>query len=663
MKVPIEWLKELVKIKASPEKLAELLTMSGLETVVEPGNILEIDVLPNRSDCWCIRGIAREVAALKADCRLQTTDRRPKIKERKDSSIKVKVEVHDPKLCPRYMARVISNVKVAESPEWIKERLEKAGIRSINNVVDVTNYLLLELGQPMHAFDASLINEQTIIVRRAKQGEKISTLDGKEHALDGDMLLIADPAKPIAVAGVMGGGNTEVNPRTRTVILESAFFNPVSIHKTSKFLKLRSESSIRFEHGVDWDVVEEALERGAKMIADLGKGFVLSGKVDKKAKEVKPKVVTIRPERVNRMLGTEISKVEMLGILKRLGFGVKGNKVAIPLYRAADIYREIDLIEEIARIYGFGKIDASMPSTAFPDKGVDEGDNFRQQVREIMVGAGFNEAQCYSMVGPADFVKAGLSADKALKVANPLNIEEGYMRTMLLPGLLNVVVHNLNRQVENIFVFEIGKIFIPSGEKLPQEKWVLSAAAVGSPFRSALDKGAAEYSYVKGVLENIFQSLGLPDQKFIESRDPFLQPGRGSDIQGLGLAGELHPEIRKRYGIEGTVGFFEIDLDALFKLAKTERRYKPLPKFPSVSRDISLFVPKGVENQMIIAMIKKSGGELVSDAYLFDKYKESLAYRVVYRNPERTLTDVEVNAMQEQITTALESKLNVRVRR
>ncbi|MFH1683267.1 MAG: phenylalanine--tRNA ligase subunit beta [Candidatus Margulisiibacteriota bacterium] len=661
MKVPIEWLKELVKFKFGPDQLAKMLTMGGLETMVEPGNILEIDIIPNRSDCWSIRGIAREVAALTKG---RVTSNAIRVKEitKKASSV-VKVEVKDKELCPRYMARVIENVTIKESPKWLKDRLEKAGIRSINNIVDVTNYLLLELGQPMHAFDAGFVADQTIIVRRAKPNEKITTLDGQEHELKTDMLVIADTEKAVALGGVMGGANSEVNEDTKTIILESAYFDPVSIHKTSKLLKVRSESSIRFEHGVDWKTVEEAVDRGAAMIAELSGGSVLKGKIDKKTKERQPKVVALRPERVNKVLGTDLTKAEMLGILKRLGFGVLGSKVSIPLFRAEDIYREIDLIEEIARVNGYDKIEATMPNTAFPGKSVDNEDIFRSKVREIMAGCGLLEAQTYSMVGPKDFEKTGLDYTKAIKVANPMNIEEGYMRTMIIPSLLNVIQHNLNRQMENVFIFEIGKTYFPSSEKLPKEKWILSAAATGSPFMSALDKGQVDYSFMKGILENLFSALGVTDYSFVEVNSHLLQPGRGARVEGLGIIGELHPDISKNYGFEKPVGFFEIILDELFLRAAKRRKYRSLPKFPAVSRDIAMFVPKGLENQLIVSTIKKIGGRLVERIYLFDKYKDSLAYRIVYRNPDKTLTDSEVNAKHEEILKTIESKLGVRIRR
>jgi phenylalanyl-tRNA synthetase beta chain len=661
MRIPIEWLKEIVPTKKNPQQLADLLTMGGLETVVEQGNILEVDILPNRSDCWSVLGIAREVAALtKTKSKIQKSE----ISEVSKKIItELKVEVSDKKLCPRYMARVIENVKIQESPEWLKLRLEKAGVRSINNVVDVTNYILVELGQPMHAFDANLIKDRTIIVRKAKSGEKVTTLDGEEHTLSSDMLMITDPEKIIAVGGVMGAENTEVKNSTKTVILESAFFDPISIYKTSQKLKIRTESSVRFEHGVDWNVVEEALDRAAVMISELSGGEILSGKIDKKAGNRKPKVIKLRPDKVNQVLGTNISVSNMKALLTRLGFGVSGNKVKIPLHRAFDVSREIDLIEEIARTYGYDNIKSTMPNTSFPGKDVDQLDEFRNKVREILVGCGLNEVQTFSMVGPSDFQKCGLDPAKAIKIDNPMNIDESLMRMQLLPNLLTVIEHNLNRQIEDVLIFEIGKIYAPSSKKLPIERWVLTVAAVGSPFMSAIDKGKIDYFYVKGIFENLFRSLGLEMPAITGSDKNLLQPGRGGAIAGLGSIGELHPAIKKHYGIEKPVAFFGIDLEGLFAKALEDKKYKPLPKYPAASRDIALTVSSGVTYDSIVATIKKLGGKMIENVSLFDKYKDSQAYRIVYRIPERTLTDEEVNKKHAEIIKALESKLKVQLRR
>lgn len=660
MRVPIEWLKELVSFRAGSDQLAQMLTMGGLETVVLPDDSLEVDILPNRADAWSVRGVAREVSAL---TKFKLKPRKIKVKESyKKVAGAVKVEVRDRDLCPRYMARVIENVKVGESPEWLKKRLELSGMRPINNVVDVTNYLLHELGQPMHAFDASLIKDRVIIVRRANPKEKVVTLDGKEHVLDPDMLVIADPERVIAVAGVMGGANTEVSQTTKTVILESAYFDPISIHKTSKLLKVRTESSVRFEHGVDWNAVEEALDRGAAMIAELGRGEVLKGKIDVKTKDKKPQIIELRPDRANKILGTGISTGDMISILKRLGFRVRKVdsrklKVEIPLFRTMDIEREIDLIEEIARIWGYNRIESTMPNTAFPDKVEDREDILRQKVRETMVGCGLNEVQSYSMIGPRDFEKTGIPAARAVRVTNPLTVEMSIMRMYIFPGLLNIAVYNQNRQVENVFIFEIGKVFWGA-----EEKWALGGLIMGSPFMSAIDKGESDYFYLKGIIENLFRGLGVEMPKVTESDHFLLQPGKAARVEGVGVFGALHPDVQRNYELTKPVFFFELDLEALFKLVPAEKRYAQLPKFPSVSRDISMFIPAGLEHQQIIELIEKVGGAIIEEIYPFDKYKDSIAYRLIYRHPERTLTEEEVNKKHQEIIQALTSKLSVRIR-
>jgi phenylalanyl-tRNA synthetase beta chain len=431
---------------------------------------------------------------------------------------------------------------------------------------------------------------------------------------------------------------------------------------------VRTESSIRFEHGVDWEAVEEALDRGAALIAELGRGEGLKGKIDAMAKERKPKTVELRVERVNSILGTDISAGDMISILKRLGFEVKKVdsrklKVDIPLFRAMDIEREIDLIEEIARIWGFGRIETTMPNTAFSGKEEDKEDVLRSKVAEILVGCGLNEVQTYSMLGPKDFDNTGIPADKTVKISNPLNIEESIMRTHILPGLLKVAAYNQNRQIENVFFFEIGKVFKPSKEKLPQEKWHLGGVMTGSPFMSALDKGEADYFYVKGIMDNLFRDLGIEMPKLSETENFLLQPGKAAEIEGVGILGGLHPDIQRNYELNKPVMVFEIDLDALFKLLPEEKRCSPLPRFPWVSRDISMFISSELENQKLVEMIKRVGGEIIEDVFPFDKYKDSIAYRVIYRNPARTLTEEEVNSKHEEILKTLESKLNVRIRR
>jgi phenylalanyl-tRNA synthetase beta chain len=336
--------------------------------------------------------------------------------------------------------------------------------------------------------------------------------------------------------------------------------------------------------------------------------------------------------------------------------------VEVPLFRLADIEREIDLIEEIARIWGYNRIEATLPNTAFPGKDADREDALRHKTRQILAGCGLNEIQSYSMLGPKDFENCGTPSDKAVKIANPLTVEESIMRVNILAGLLKTAVHNQNHGIENIFLFEIGKVFLPSKGKLPEEKWSLGGLAVGSPFMSALDKGEADYYYIKGILENLFRGLGIELPNVAESDSYLLQPGKGARVEGIGIFGALHPDIQRTFELTKPAFFFELDLDALAKLAAAEKKYEPLPKFPSMSRDISMFLPAGLNNLTIIETVERTGGDLVEDVFPFDKYKESAAYRIVYRHPTRTLTEQEVSTKHQEIVQALTSKLMVRLR-
>ena len=661
MKVPIEWLKELVPIKATADKLAELIALGGLETNLIAEDILEVDILPNRADCWSLRGIAREVAAL---TKVKVKADKPKVKETAEKTKKfVQVDILEPTLCSRYMARVIKNVKIGDSPEWLKRRLEKAGVRSINNVVDVTNYLMLEIGQPMHAFDASLVKDRHIVVRRAEPKEKVLALDGKEYTLDSEVLVIADPDKAIAIAGIMGLANSEVRPTTTTIILEAACFNSVSIHENSRKLRLRSESSVRFAHGLDWLGVEEALDRGAALIAELAGGEVLSGSVDAKKKDPTPKNVLLRPARVDQVLGEHLAVGTMTSILKGLGFGVKtkGNDlmVEIPLFRAMDVEREADLIEELARINGYDKIKPTMPDTSFTGKKAPVEDFLK--LRQVLTGCGLNEVQSYTLVCEKDLELSTFPQAGTIQVANPLNSDQVILRPSLLPGLLKIAQYNQNRQIENVLIFEIGKTFKQSGEKLPKENWRITGVLMASPFQSLLDKGTVDYFFVKGAMESLFSALGLTLPELKESSSPFTQYGSAAEIPA-GFFGALNPDIQCNYDFKKPVFVFDLDLDQLLVQAGRERHYKQLPKFPYVTRDISLTMPDGATNQNVISLVNEVGTGLVEAVFPFDKYKESVAYRIIYRHPERTLTEEEVNQQHQLIVDALVSRLHVKLR-
>jgi phenylalanyl-tRNA synthetase beta chain len=619
------------------------------------GCVLDVDVLPNRGDCLSVLGVAREVSAV-LNRKLQITNY--KLPKTKNVNPAITVEIKDKELCPRYMARLIENVYVKDSPEWLKNRLLLAGLRPINNIVDATNYMLIELGQPMHAFDAAKIQDNKIVVRKASTGEKITTLDGVERKLEAGMLVIADAARAIAMAGVMGGANTEVSNSTTKVVLESAYFNPVSISKTSKAAKLRTEASVRFEKGVDWDMVEEALDRAADMIAELSGGKVSPYKVDAKGKERRPRILELRQDRISKILGTPVSIKEAVEILKRLGFGKiktigKKLKVEVPPWRNQDIEREIDLIEEVSRIYGYDRIKASKPQVKSDDIAENLNYALQKKIKEILVGCGLFETQTFSLVDQK------MVDDKAVVISNPMTAEESVLRTKMLPSLLKVVSHNIRHQVEEVKIFEISKVFIPGKGKLPDEKAVLAGAIADQNFN---------FYKIKGIMENLLSEFSN-DLKLESVSDREFHPGKSAAIlvgpkaKYLGKFGALHPDVLKKWGIKQDVYAFELEIEPLFDLLKAPKCYKPLPKFPKVERDLAMFVPEGLASKAITDLILSAGGDLIEDICLFDRYKNSQAYRISFRDPSKTLTDEVVNQKFLDIQEELSNKLKVQIRK
>lgn len=635
------------------------------------GAILEIEVLPNRPDCLSIVGIAREVSAI-----TEKTLKLPKVsvpEAKREISSAVRVEVKDQKLCPRYMARVVEGVKVGESPDWLKNRLLASGLRPINNVVDITNYVLLESGQPLHAFDLKLLEDRKIVVRLTTPKEKIATLDGESRELKESVLCIADDGKPVAIAGVIGGVNSQVRDSTTSVLLESAYFDPASINRTSKALKLRTESSARFESGVDWEGVARALDRAAALTRELAGGEILKGIIDIKEREREPKTVTLHFQKINKLLGTDLQASEIVNILKRLAFIIQEEKetevkVQIPLFRTGDIEKEVDLIEEIARIHGYGQIPSTLPQirkavTEIPREG-----QILAKIREVMLGCGLTEVHTFSMVGPKSLDKVNLPLDsplrKTLRIANPLSEEGSQLRTMLLPSLLEVLSYNANRQVEEVKIFELSKIFLPKREKLPQEKLILGGA---------LMVPGIDFYYLKGIIQALLLELDVVDYEIEASKHVSLHPGRSASLivkNEIGVFGELHPDVQKAYNLPHHTYVFEIEVEPLIECRPLPKKYKALPKFPKVHRDIALWVPQEVSHKAIAEVIKSTGGPLIEDINLFDQYSgqqapagfRGLAYAISFRDPKRTLTDPEVNRKHQEIVKALTSKLKVKVR-
>lgn len=644
--------------------------------------ILELELTPNRGDCLSMVGVAREVAAL-----LGTTLKMPEpayVEMPKSIVGRARVDIVDPYLCRRYVARMMTNIRIGPSPLWMQQRLRAAGVRPISNIVDLTNYVLMELGQPLHAFDYDRLVDGHIIVRRAEEGETIISLDNAERRLTPDMLVIADPSGPVAVAGVMGGLSTEVTAGTTNILLESAWFDPISIRRTSRDLGLRSESSIRFEKGIDLDGCLRAADRVAQLVQELGIGEIVAGAVDNYPVPGTEKTILLRPARVAHVLGHEIPRDDAFKILERLQFRVQGDNddlmVTVPTHRP-DIALEEDLIEEVARMYGYDRIPDTLPTGA-TTKGARTGQQvFMKRIKEAMAGCGFDEVITYSFISPRVFDRIGLPEDSPLrntvKLMNPLSEEQSVMRTLLYPGLLEVFQRNYSRRVTDGAVFELGSVFYPQpGEPLPEEKSRLAAAIMGKVPGGWSSPGVPlDYYYLRGALESVLTTLGASGASFVPLRDrPGFHPGRTATVEvagkEVGFIGELHPDVQEQMELPQRVVCCELDLEVLAREAGTVVRYSPLPRYPSVERDLAVVVGREVSAGDVLAVIYKAAGPLLKSVELFDVYtgeqvKEncrSLAFALRFQAEDRTLTDGEVADRIKLITSALAAGLGAEMR-
>ncbi len=692
MKIPFEWLKEFVDINISAKDLAKKLTMAGVEVAGFEASgkeyVFDIDILPNRGDCQSIIGVAREVAAIlgtkikKSETCLPTgTVRNPKSEVRKLKTGKcISVQVKDKRHCPRYMAKVIKDVEIKESPNWLKNRLLLAGLRPINNIVDVTNYLLLERGQPMHAFDMDLIANQTIVVRKAQKKEKLVTLDGTERVLDEEFLVIADSDKPIALAGIMGGQNTEVSPRTKNIVLESAFFDFALINKTSRKIKLRTESSMRFGKGVDYQQVEEALAKAAEMIQKLSGGKIMPDSIDIQAEKITPPQIKLRLSRIPEVLGREIPERKILSILE--GLGLKRLKVekkkswllAVPFSRAFDLTREIDLIEEIARVFGYDKFDAKLPDSVFDNSIKSSNDEIHFKIKECLSSSGLFEAQTYTMISPKDLDLCNLPDNykKTVKISNPLTEEQSILRPLILPGLLHVLSYNANRQNKGLAFYEIGKVFSLEEKNEIKEKLSLEGAIISRRHLEAIHEEEFDFFNLKGLVENILAYLKIKNYLIEPVELNFYQSGHCGQVKyqekAIATFGKIHPHIAKNYDLKEAIFYFYFDLEVLLGFGIKIPKYAALSKYPILLRDLALLVPEKVANEEIQKIIFASGAPLIKKVELFDYYAEkkketgfaSMAYHLDF-SYERTLTDEEVNAKLKDILEAL-AKIGVKLR-
>lgn len=684
MGVSINWLKDYVDFDWSPEDLAHHLTMAGIEVegidVVGDDHTLELDLTPNRGDCLGMINLARELAAVQGK-----EVKIPELHvEENDEDIQqyIDVEINNPDLCRRYAARMVKNVTVKPSPDWMQERLIASGIRPINNVVDVTNFVLLETNQPLHAFDYDLLGEQKkIIVRTARPGESIITLDDIERPLSTDMLLITESDQPVALAGIMGGQNSEIQENTTRVLIESAWFNRVNIRRTSRKLALRSESSIRFEKGADINGILYAADRAAQLIAELGDGEVVGGVVDCYPDPQLPVHVSLRPQRVNQLLGIELDKDTIRSLIQRLGFRISEEegvfKVYIPTYRP-DITMEVDLIEEVARLYGYDKIPAVLPNMSTTQGGLDPYQRFVEHIKTIL-SAQLYEVVNYSFISPKYFSMLHIPEDDKLRevvhIANPLSEEYSVMRTLLLPGLLDTMSRNLARKNNNLAMFEVGAVFHPSAGNLPDEVSKVGAIVAGKTESNWIQNAVSmDFFYLKGIVERLLYKLGIPAASWVENKELYYHPGRSAMIvvedRVIGTMGEIHPAVRAEFDIRPRACAFELDVKNLFELSRSPAMRQQIARYPSIERDLAIIVDDSVKAVDMLAVIKQHGQPLLQDVVVFDIYtgdqvprgSKSAAFRLTFQSIERTLNEEEVNVCMDEIMQALADKMGAELR-
>ncbi len=684
MKIPVEWLKELVPVKLATAELAERLTMIGLEVgsveTVAGREVMDIEVTSNRPDCLSVTGIAREVSAMTG-----VGLRKPAAGVKEEGGRcgdTVRVDIEDPELCPRYAARLIEGVRLGASPRWMVDRLEACGVRALNNIVDATNYALMELGHPLHAFDFERLSDKRIVVRRARPGEAITTLDGLERKLDPEMLVIADGRRPVALAGIMGGQDSEVSERTSRVLLESACFAPGSIRRTARRLGMQTEASYRFERGADLEGLTAALDRTAVLLTEVAGGTVAAGVVDVYPGRRVPAVVALRPGRLREVLGARISSKVIRRILELLGFevtvaedGKKEMRVGVPGYRG-DIEREVDLIEEVARHYGYGRIPSCSPQGS---AGRIEVSALRKTVltaREALVACGLLETVNTSFLAEATAQLLQSLPGGPVAVLNPMTEGQGVLRQSLVPGLLASAALNVSRGSADLALFEIGRTYSGAADAHPVEKTHAAVLLTGEQGGAgwADDRRPADFFALKGVAEGLLDRLRAPEAAFEESSSPLLDPGVCARLVAagteIGFAGSAAGGLREHYGLKQPAFVLEVVLDTVAGIAEADRRVRALPRYPSSRRDIAAIVSNTVRARDLIEAIRTEGGEWVEQVVLFDLYQgkqvpsgaRSLAFAVHYRSPERTLTDEEIGEVHERILGFLVKQFKAEIR-
>ena len=634
--------------------------------------ILELGLTPNRADCLNMLGVAYEVAAiLGRDVKLPETSLEPSTEKAADY-VKVVVEAKEDN--PLYVAKMIKNVRIAPSPLWMQTRLMSAGIRPHNNVVDITNYILLEYGQPLHAFDYDRLGSKEILVRRANDGEKFTTLDDVERTLTSDHLVITNGTEPVALAGVMGGANSEVTSDTTTVLLEAALFNGLTVRKASKDHGLRSEASARFEKGVDPNRVRAAGDRAAYLMAKYAGGEVLEGAAEADTLTVEPAVVSITLEKINRVLGTNLEMNEVKGIFDRLQFAssVEGDTITVTApTRRGDIKIEEDLIEEVARLYGYDNIPKTLPIGSSTPGKLSAYQKKRRVVRQYLEGAGLYQAVTYSLTSVDMAAQYALEKRAAIQLAMPMSEDRSVLRLSLTPQLLEVIKYNSARQNDSLAIYETGNVFLANGkDALPEEREHLAAAITGLWTNHSWqgEKKPVDFFVLKGILEGLFAKLGLTEKvQYVQAQVEGMHPGRTADIQlngtRIGFIGQVHPSVQKDLDLKDTY-VFELSLKAVLDEKTSNLQYEAIPRFPSITRDIALVANKETVSGTLKEIILDAGAPLLKEAYVFDLYegdkmeegKKSIAFSLKYADPERTLTDEEVTKVHEKVLHALKEK-------
>ncbi len=682
MRASLEWLREFVPVSESAAEVAHRLTMLGLEVEaveqVDEDTVFEINVTPNRPDCMSMIGVARELSAafgpaLSFPYHEVTAE---------TGELDFNVDILDSALCRRYAGRIVKGLKIGPSPEWLKRRLEKCGFRSINNVVDVTNYVLIELGHPLHAFDLDTIKGRRIQVGTSRdvkgKTEKLRfrTLDGNEQELPGDALLIWDADDPIAIAGIMGGLETEVSDSTVDIFIESAWFDPVSVRRTSRSTGLKTESSFRFERGTDIKMLKKALDRAAFLMHEIAGGKVY-GKIDIYPGIYSPGEISIKCEKINGVLGLDLTEAEITGYLEGLGFVAEKENgyfnITPPAYRV-DVQGGFDIIEEVARAYGYERIPAVLPTAAV---GVEGQDNTQKlfsgallkELKESFLKSGYTEVINYSFMGEHDLDFLGLDTDdgrrRIVRIKNPLRAEDACMRTTLVPALIRNIVYNVSHENRSFRLYEISRVFLSKeGCELPEERNHFAAALYKEKIRSVYKDDTHDFFVVKGVIEALFEILKISRYSFARSSEPFLHPGQSADVfiggEKIGYVGALSPVIIDRLDIKAhspSIILAELDVDLIRPYYLQVLKYRPLPRYPYSERDTALVVDESLESAEIVALIRSYNSDLIEYVTLFDVYqgknipegKKSIAFSIRYRASDRTLKDEEVDALHDQI--------------